>query len=68
MLKITLCEHYWAYVTDTTLMVEPLPGNGRLKLLHNLYNHGVAPIVRRRVNVTIQRIGNGGVILDDNTI
>lgn len=50
MLKITLCEHYWAYVTDTILMVEPLPGNGRLKLLHNLYNHGVAPIVQHRVN------------------
>ena len=30
--------------------VEPLPGNGRLKLLHNLYNHGMAPIVQRRVN------------------
>ncbi len=27
--------------------VEPLPGNGRLKLLHNLYNHGMAPIVQR---------------------
>ena len=31
-------------------MFEPLPGNGLLKLLHNLYNHGVAPIVQRRVN------------------
>lgn len=50
MLKITLYEHYWAYVTDTILMLEPLPGNGRLKLLHNLYNHGMASIVQRRVN------------------
>lgn len=50
MLKITLYEHYWAYVTDTTLMVEPLPVNGRLKLSHNLYNHGMAPIVHHRVN------------------
>lgn len=50
MLKITLYKHYWAYVTDTTLMVEPLPGNGRLKLLHNLYNHDMTPIVQRRVN------------------
>lgn len=50
MLKITLYEHYWANVTGITLMVEPLPGNGRLKLLHNLYNHGMAPIVQHRVN------------------
>lgn len=50
MLKITLYEHYRANVTGTTLMVEPLPGNGRLKLIHNLYNHGMAPIVQRRVN------------------
>lgn len=54
MLKITLYEHYWAYVTDNTLMVEPLLGNGRLKILYNLYNLGMAPIVQRRVNVTIQ--------------
>ena len=50
MLKITLYEHYWAYVIDTTLIVEPLPWNGRLKLYHNLYNHGMAPIVQRQVN------------------
>ena len=50
MLKITLYEHYWAYVTDNTLMVEPLLGNGRLKILYNLYNLGMAPIVQRRVN------------------
>lgn len=50
MLKITLYEHYWAYVTDTILMFEPLPGNGRLKLLYNLYNHGMASIVQHRVN------------------
>lgn len=56
MLKITLYEHYWANVTDATLMVEPLLGNGRLKLHHNFYNHGISPIVHHRVNVTIQRI------------
>ena len=50
MLKITLYEHYWAYVTDTILIVEPLPGNGRLKLHHNFYNHGITPIVHHRVN------------------
>lgn len=50
MLIITLYEHYWANVTGTTLIVEPLPGNGRLKLHHNFYNHGMAPIVQRRVN------------------
>lgn len=50
MLKITLYEHYWAYVTDITLMVEPLLGNGRLKLHHNSYNHGITPIVHHRVN------------------
>ena len=58
--KITLFEHYWAYVTDVTLMVEPLLGNGRLKLYHNFYNHRIALIVQHRVNVTIQRIGNRG--------
>ncbi len=50
MLKITLFEHYWDYVTDVTLMVESLLGNGRLKLYHNYYNHGMASIVQRRVN------------------
>lgn len=50
MLKITLYEHYWANVTDATLMVEPLLGNGRLKLHHNFYNHGISPIVHHRVN------------------
>lgn len=50
--KITLFEHYWAYVTDVTLMVEPLPGNGRLKLYHNFYNHRIALIVQHRVNDT----------------
>lgn len=49
MLKITLFEHYWDYVTDVTLMVESLLGNGRLKLYHNYYNHGMASIVQRRV-------------------
>ncbi len=53
MLKITLFEHYWAYVTDATLMVEPLLGNGRLKLYHNFYNHGIAPIVQHRVIDTV---------------
>lgn len=50
MLKITLYEHYWAYVIDTTLMVEPLLGNGRLKLYHNFSNHSIALIVQHRVN------------------
>lgn len=31
-------------------MAEPLLGNSRLKLHHNFYNHGIAPIVQRRVN------------------
>lgn len=30
--------------------IEPLPWNGRLKLHHNFYNHGITPIVRPRVN------------------
>ncbi len=50
MLKITLYEHHRANVTGVTLMFEPLPGNGRLKLHHNFYNHGITPIVHPRVN------------------
>lgn len=34
-------------------MVEPLLWNGRLKLHHNSYNHGMAPIVQHRVNDTL---------------
>ena len=34
-------------------MAEPLLGNGRLKLHHNFYNHGITPIVHHRVNDTL---------------
>lgn len=50
MLKIILYEHYRANVTDTSLMVEPLPWDVRLKLCHNIYNHGITPIVHHLVN------------------
>lgn len=56
MLKITLYEHYRANVTDTSLMIEPLPWDGRLKLHHNFYNHGITPIVHHRVNDVLLKI------------